>query len=227
MTTAKPDQKTTALLIRSAVKNNRAVEAQKKKLLEYVQEKGIKKYKFYIDNGFSGLSTDRPALLQLMSDIRDGKIGTIVVTDIARLIRDYTKMATLKKEFNEFGVSLITLDDDSAQENDSALDMSLMQRLNKALEPNGDLREYSVCEDCHQEKAPNKGCLVRKLTINGKVYKRIPAGYAKEPNKYYEGRLCHDCNVSYGQYHHPGCDCEQCPVCHEQLISCDCEVKVD
>jgi len=34
---------------------------------------------------------------------------------------------------------------------------------------------------------------------------------------------CHDCNVTKGQLHHPGCDMERCPTCHGQLISCSCE----
>ena len=33
---------------------------------------------------------------------------------------------------------------------------------------------------------------------------------------------CHDCNALLGNYHHSGCDCEICPKCHQQLISCDC-----
>lgn len=38
---------------------------------------------------------------------------------------------------------------------------------------------------------------------------------------------CHDCNVRVGQYHHPGCDVERCPICHGQLISCGCDFKND
>jgi hypothetical protein len=33
---------------------------------------------------------------------------------------------------------------------------------------------------------------------------------------------CHDCNVLVGGFHHPGCDTEECPKCHGQLISCGC-----
>jgi hypothetical protein len=33
---------------------------------------------------------------------------------------------------------------------------------------------------------------------------------------------CHDCNIAYGGVHHPGCDAEECPRCHGQLISCGC-----
>src|SRR5690349_7053070 len=33
---------------------------------------------------------------------------------------------------------------------------------------------------------------------------------------------CHDCHVKDGGNHHPGCDDDQCPRCHGQLISCGC-----
>lgn len=37
-----------------------------------------------------------------------------------------------------------------------------------------------------------------------------------------EGRSCHDCACLPGNFHHPGCDMEECPRCGGQAISCDC-----
>ena len=33
---------------------------------------------------------------------------------------------------------------------------------------------------------------------------------------------CHDCGVLKGQYHCDGCDVEECPKCHHQLLGCSC-----
>jgi hypothetical protein len=33
---------------------------------------------------------------------------------------------------------------------------------------------------------------------------------------------CGDCGVDKGEFHVPGCDVEQCPVCAGQAIGCDC-----
>lgn len=33
---------------------------------------------------------------------------------------------------------------------------------------------------------------------------------------------CHDCKVTDGGVHHPGCGMERCPLCGGQLISCGC-----
>lgn len=38
----------------------------------------------------------------------------------------------------------------------------------------------------------------------------------------YAERECHDCGVVAGEFHHRGCDVEECPKCGEQLFFCSC-----
>jgi len=40
-------------------------------------------------------------------------------------------------------------------------------------------------------------------------------------------RPCGDCGAMKGEYHASGCDCEQCPVCGGQALSCGCIVNPD
>lgn len=58
--------------------------------------------------------------------------------------------------------------------------------------------------------------------IDGACYSRIPLGQESSESKLMTDP-CHDCGITVGQLHVPGCDVEMCPVCHGQAISCDCE----
>ena len=63
---------------------------------------------------------------------------------------------------------------------------------------------------------------VTLLDIVGHVDTRIAYGHETrwEPS---DGK-CHDCGVEKGEYHDPGCDMEECPVCGRQWISCGCNI---
>lgn len=65
--------------------------------------------KRYDDGGFSGGSTDRPALQQLLNDIRFGKIDIIVVYKVDRLTRSLADFAKLVELFDTHGVSFVSV----------------------------------------------------------------------------------------------------------------------
>ncbi|MFR1537614.1 MAG: recombinase family protein [Blautia massiliensis (ex Durand et al. 2017)] len=78
------------------------------------------------------------------------------------------------------------------------------------------------CNYCGQVMLEADGCTKTYFTLNGKQYPRIRVGdkYDFEPGT---TSRCHDCAAKPGEYHHSGCDAERCPVCHEQLIGCECD----
>jgi hypothetical protein len=85
----------------------------------------------------------------------------------------------------------------------------------------------SICEFCEQEMLDAAGCTLEEYTDLGPVpLKRIKYGESSAfPDM---GRKrCHDCNVEVGNYHHPYCDYEECPGCHQQALSCDCLQEAD
>ena len=65
--------------------------------------------KRYDDGGFSGGSTDRPALQQLLADVRLRKIDIIVVYKVDRLTRSLADFAKLVELFDAHGVSFVSV----------------------------------------------------------------------------------------------------------------------
>src|ERR1700761_2779233 len=63
----------------------------------------------YDDGGFSAGSTDRPALQQLLTDVRAGKIDVIVVYKVDRLTRSLSDFVKLVELFDEHKVSFVSV----------------------------------------------------------------------------------------------------------------------
>ncbi|MGA7408326.1 MAG: recombinase family protein [Pseudolabrys sp.] len=63
----------------------------------------------YDDGGFSGGSTDRPALQQLLDDIRAHRINVIVVYKVDRLTRSLADFAKLVALFDAHAVSFVSV----------------------------------------------------------------------------------------------------------------------
>jgi predicted amidophosphoribosyltransferase len=74
---------------------------------------------------------------------------------------------------------------------------------------------------------PKGGANPPAIICDGKKYERIKVG---EAGDFYEDgnadTLCTDCGAKYGQLHRRGCDCEICPVCGGQLLTCGCNIKL-
>lgn len=62
---------------------------QKEMLKKYAKEHGFTNTRFYVDDGYSGTTFNRPDFQRLISDVNDGNIKTIIVKDMSRFGRDY------------------------------------------------------------------------------------------------------------------------------------------
>jgi predicted site-specific integrase-resolvase len=63
----------------------------------------------YDDGGFSGGSTDRPALQLLLADVKARKINVVVVYKVDRLTRSLADFAKLVELFDAHGVSFVSV----------------------------------------------------------------------------------------------------------------------
>src|SRR6476660_3463185 len=63
----------------------------------------------YDDGGFSGGSTDRPALQRLLADVKTHKVQVVVVYKVDRLTRSLADFAKLVELFDAHGVSFVSV----------------------------------------------------------------------------------------------------------------------
>ena len=58
-----------------------SISNQKEFLSSYAREHGYINLKHYTDDGHSGRNFNRPAIKELIKDVEDGKVGTVIVKD--------------------------------------------------------------------------------------------------------------------------------------------------
>lgn len=97
-----------ALYIRVSTKQQK-LEIQKEQLLEYAKRKG-KEYRTYIDYGFSGSTTDRPAFKRLMNDLDSGEFEAVVVKKLDRFGRSMQDLVNNVISLKDKNISFIVLD---------------------------------------------------------------------------------------------------------------------
>ena len=88
----------------------------------------------------------------------------------------------------------------------------------------------AICKVCQREMNEADGCIVEPIRTEDGLLNPIPFGSELDPiqsttRKNGTPRRCDDCGATPGNHHHPGCDIEECPRCHGQLLSCDCVVE--
>lgn len=85
----------------------------------------------------------------------------------------------------------------------------------------------AICKICKGDMVKVEGCKPSVFVCDGKEYVRVKVGDA---NDFYEGgnsnTRCTDCGAKFGHYHHCGCDCECCPICGGQLLTCGCDYRI-
>ena len=66
----------------------------------------------FCDDGYSGTSMERPGMQRLLKEIRDNKIGCVLVKDMSRFSRDYIELGTYMNQIFPFmGVRFIAVND--------------------------------------------------------------------------------------------------------------------
>jgi len=101
------DKKRAAVYVRISTPNQ-VTDAQEWELREYCEQRGWSLV-IYSDHGQSGTQLDRPALNDLMNDVRGRKVDVVVVKALDRLTRSKEQSVAIAEECKSLGVELIAL----------------------------------------------------------------------------------------------------------------------
>ena len=111
------NDKITALYCRLSKDDNTnnesmSISTQKTMLKDYAKRNGFLNCQFYVDDGYSGTNYDRPAFRQLIEDIQDGEVSTLITKDLSRLGRNYLETGTyIEVFFPNHNVRYIAIND--------------------------------------------------------------------------------------------------------------------
>ncbi len=72
---------------------------QKSILLKYATDNGFPNPLFFIDDGVSGVTFDRPGWNEMIGLAKAGKVKTVIVKDMSRMGRDYLKVGYYTESF--------------------------------------------------------------------------------------------------------------------------------
>ena len=90
-----------------------SLDAQRESCEAYIKSQAHEGWRLiparYDDGAFSGASLERPALKQLLADVRSGKIDTVLVYKVDRLTRSLADFAKLIELFDAHNVSFVSV----------------------------------------------------------------------------------------------------------------------
>lgn len=94
-----------------------------------------------VDDGYSGITFDRPAMKEMLADIKAGLINCVIVKDLSRFGRNYIETGRyIQQIFPFLGVRFIAINDDFDSE-------SLSNKFDDIILPFKNLMNDSYCRD--------------------------------------------------------------------------------
>jgi len=168
------DKKVTALYCRlskddGSNQESLSIRTQKAMLMDYATRNGFGNCQYYVDDGYSGTNSDRPAFQELLDDIRDGKVATVITKDQSRLGRNHIETGTyMEIFFPEHGVRYIAINDGYDSNEQSQMDIAPFRNI---------INEMYAKDTSRKIKSA-----LRTRKKSGKyVSSGAPFGYQKDP----------------------------------------------
>ena len=145
-----------------------SIQNQKMILQKYADEHHFFNTRFFVDDGFSGVSFEREGLQAMLHEVEAGNVATVITKDLSRLGRNYLKTGELIEiVFPEYEVRYIAINDgvDTAREDNEFTPLRNW------------FNEFYARDTSRKIRAVQKAKGERgvPLTVN------VPYGYVKDP----------------------------------------------
>ena len=145
-----------------------SIQNQKLILQKYADEHHFFNTRFFVDDGFSGVSFEREGLQAMLHEVEAGNVATVITKDLSRLGRNYLKTGELIEiVFPEYEVRYIAINDgvDTAREDNEFTPLRNW------------FNEFYARDTSRKIRAVQKAKGERgvQLTVN------VPYGYVKDP----------------------------------------------
>ena len=88
-----------------------SISNQREMLTRSAKEAGLRNHRFFIDDGFSGTTFERPGWQDLIAEVENGNVTAIIAKDMSRIGRDYLRVGLYMEQFTELGIRLIAVND--------------------------------------------------------------------------------------------------------------------
>lgn len=89
--------------------NGYSLEEQKRICKDYMHNMGIKYFRLYLDEGYTGKNLDRPSFQNMLEHCLQRKITHIIVWKLDRLSRNLTDTLLLIEELDNMGIGVISV----------------------------------------------------------------------------------------------------------------------
>lgn len=150
-------------------KDSASIDTQRDMLTRYCNENGIIIHDLYIDDGFTGLNTDRPGFKKMIEDVEAKKVNCVITKDQSRLGRNHLESDFyMEVYFPEHGIRYIALNDNVDTLNASSLDIA----------PFRNLLNDMYAQDISKKV---KSALYSRQKQGKFIGNKAPYGYAKDP----------------------------------------------
>ena len=149
--------------------DSNSIQNQKAILQKFAEDHHFPSPCFYVDDGFSGGTFQRPAFQKMISDMENGEIGIIVTKDLSRLGRNQLHTGLyIEERFPMFGVRYIAINDNVDTDSSESNDLMPFKNL---------FNEWFIRDTSRKIRA-----VQAKAERGERLGTRTPYGYRKDPD---------------------------------------------